>query len=58
MLLYYKLYKHVVQASRLNLLQLLQSLGLEGDLTVEVGEVGGDGALLGDTRISYINIFY
>ena len=48
MLLYYKLYKHLVQASRLDLLQLLQSLGLEGDLAVEGGEVGGNGALLGN----------
>ena len=44
----YKLHKHLVQAGRLDLLQLLQTLGVEGDLAVEIGEVGGDGTLLGD----------
>ena len=38
----YKLHKHLVQAGRLDLLQLLQTLGVEGDLAVEIGDVGGN----------------
>lgn len=41
------LYEHFVKTRRLDLLQLLQALGLEGDLAVERGEVGGNGLLLG-----------
>ena len=40
------LYEHLVKTRRLNLLQLLQALRLEGDLAVERGEVGGNGLLL------------
>ena len=40
------LHKHLVQACRLNLLQFLKSLGVEGDLAVERGEERGDGLLL------------
>lgn len=40
------LHKHLVQACRLNLLQLLKALGVEGDLAVERGEEGGDRLLL------------
>ena len=41
------LYEHFVKTRRLDLLQLLQALRLEGDLAVEGGEVGGNGLLLG-----------
>ena len=43
------LHKHLVQACRLNLLQLLKALGVEDDLAVEGGEEGGDGLLLSIT---------
>lgn len=33
------LYEHFVKTRRLDLLQLLQALGLEGDFAVERGEV-------------------
>ncbi len=44
------LYEHFVKTRRLDLLQLLQALRLEGDLAVERGEVGGNGLLLGKRR--------
>ena len=40
------LHKHLVQACRLNLLQFLKALGVEGNLAVERGEEGGDLFLL------------
>ena len=44
------LYEHFVKTRRLDLLQLLQALRLEGDLVVERGKVGGNGLLLGKRR--------
>ena len=47
------LYEHFVKTRRLDLLQLLQALRLEGDLAVEGGEVGGNGLLLGERSERY-----
>ena len=47
------LYEHFVKTRRLDLLQLLQALRLEGDLAVERGEVGCNGLLLGERRKRY-----
>ena len=41
------LYEHFFKTRRLDLLQLLQALRLEGDFAVEGSEVGGNGLLLG-----------
>ena len=45
------LYEHFVKTRRLDLLQLLQALRLEGDLAVERSEVGGNGLLLSKINI-------
>ncbi len=49
------LHKHLVQACRLNLLQLLKALGVEGDLAVERGEERGDRLLLFYDRKNHIS---
>lgn len=45
------LHKHLVQTCRLNLIQLLKALGVEGDLAVERGEERGDRLLLSERNV-------